>query len=160
MISKEENTKRRKQKKISSDDWNLIGQYTEARANGDDTKAEILLERINIALLTSKGEVSEIIAAARSQKTAIVQGVESRVEVFRVLLPKFREMPQFMIDRRWAEVRDEIMDAPTTEKLIISFGKGREVIRIGRDPEVARNILRFYRDEARKARKRDKAEQR
>ncbi len=131
----------RRQKRIAGEEWNLIGKYNLARAAGNEEEARRIIERINKVLVSSEGQASKIINAGYEYRTAVIQGVKSRVRTFEELLPRFREMPQFMRYSRLLKVRNEILGAPANEKAYLTFGKGRTVVKISRDPEAIRRII-------------------
>jgi len=122
----------------------LIGQYERARAAGDRDAANELLKRIDDVLVSdeTKGDASRIINEARSYRTSIVQRVAERVKRFNELLPEYEQAPQLTLERLWVSVQDEILTSPGIEKLYISPGKGRTILRISRDPEVVKELLR------------------
>jgi len=125
-------------------DYNLIGQYSDARSSGDMKKAQRLLRKIDEVILsrTTAGQASKIIAEARTYRTATIQRAKSRAERFMELLPEFKKNPQFMLERLWASVREEILDSPTVEKIYLTSGESKTVLRINRDSETAKQIMR------------------
>jgi regulator of protease activity HflC (stomatin/prohibitin superfamily) len=123
---------------------NLIGQYVKALESGDGQKARQLMERIDEVLVSNDtgGEASKIIAEARSYRTATIQRVKSRADRFNELLPEYRKTPELMLQRLWATVREDILNFPTVEKFYISPGGEKTVVRINRDPDVVKEILK------------------
>jgi len=121
----------------------LIDRYDQAKARDDETAAREILREIDAVLVSREtgGEASRIISEAQAYKTALTQAVSARATRFRLLLPKFRDDPQFMLNREWADVKESVLSAPTMEKYFITLGKGKTVLRIRRDPEVVREIM-------------------
>ena len=121
----------------------LLEQYALAEQR-DPEAAAALLEGINEVLLSGRtgGEAATILAEANAYYTATVQGVRSRVELFQQLLPEYRRNPEFMRDRLWAGVWEDILEAGTTEKVVLPFTGGKTVVRVSRDPTVARDLMR------------------
>jgi len=122
----------------------LIAQYDQAKAAGDEQRAEQILRQIDSLLLSRNtgGQASKIIAEATAYKTTLIEAVRGRVERFRQLLPEFEKDPQFLLNRLWAAAREDILSAPTVEKYFITVGPGGTVLRINRDPEVVKQLLR------------------
>ena len=122
--------------------YDLIGQYDLARTRGDSQEADSLGELIDQTLTSSTigGKASEVIAEATAYKTLTIEKVKSRVERFNQLLPEYERDPQFMMDRLWAEVRDHILGSPTNEKFYVSIGDSKYILRITRDPSIAKQI--------------------
>ena len=123
-------------------EYDLIGRYGAARQAGDEATAAAILERIDQVLVDRQtgGRASEIIAEARSYRTQIEQGVRGRADRFLLLLPEYEKAPQFMLQRLWAETRDEILSSPTVEKIYLDPAQGKTVLRISQDPRIRREI--------------------
>jgi len=130
--------------KKTGGDGGWIGRYEKARSAGRDAEAEQLLERIDAQLdsQSTAGEARGILDAAESDKTATIQGVRQDVEAFEQLLPGFRKTPKFLLERKWAETLEEILSAPTNEKIVVEVRGDTVVIRTKQDPRVAKDILR------------------
>ena len=123
----------------------LIGQYNRALRRDDAPRAEALMARIeNVLGEDATGEVSTILSDARTYRNALVQRVRGRVERFKKKLPAYRENPRFAIDRWWMEVREDLLASPTAEKHFITLGEGKTVLRINRDPDIARQSEREW----------------
>jgi regulator of protease activity HflC (stomatin/prohibitin superfamily) len=122
----------------------LIGKYNAALETGDPDRAARLRKQIDDVLTSPKtsGAAAAIIARATADADAIEQRVKSLADEFRKVLPGFRKDPKFMLERRWAEVYEEIMKAPEVAKTILPEGKGKRILQIGRDPDIEREVLR------------------
>ena len=133
----------------AAEDYNLVGRYSQALKE-DPARARALLEKIDAVLLSSSlgGDASRIMGEAKSYRTATKQDVAGRADAFRKLLDEYRKAPDFMIERLWAAARDDILNSPTIEKFYLTFNSGRTVVRINRDPEVVREIMRELRKAA------------
>ncbi len=120
----------------------LIGQYISARRERDDSKATALLEKIDSVLVSNQtgGEASRLIAEARTFRTKIVQSVAARVDEFKKKIEGYDKAPQLTLDRLWADTRDRILTNPMIEKFYLTMGKDKTVLRINRDPNVAKRI--------------------
>ena len=143
--------------------YDLIGQYTALRAearNASDqgeaarleARAEKVLKQIDEVLLTGgiQGDASQIMEQASTYKTRIEQRVEARANEFERLLPEYEKAPEFTVARLWAEAREEIL-AAAVEKYYISTAKGLTVLKINRDPAMAKSELRRKLEAALKA---------
>jgi len=122
--------------------YDLIGQYSR---QSDPAKARQLLERIERVLMsnTTGGQASRIIADAKAYKTRLIQSAEARAKRFNDLLAQYQQTPQFMLERHWADVRDEILNSPTVEKVYLNVsGQQKTVYRVSRPQEVAKRIRR------------------
>jgi len=124
--------------------YDLIGQYNVARLGEDAAKSAKLQKRIDEVLLSRKisGEASQAIADARRAYNTIVQDSKARANRFTQLLNEYNENPEFLLQRQWAEVYEEILSSPLVEKVILSSGPEKKVIRFRRDPEIERAIRR------------------
>jgi regulator of protease activity HflC (stomatin/prohibitin superfamily) len=127
-----------------ANDGGWIGRYEKARGADRDAEAEQLLEEIDTQLdsQSTAGEARGILDAAESDKTATIQGVRQDVEAFEQLLPGFRKTPKFLLERKWAETLEDILSAPTNEKIVVEVRGDTVVIRTKQDPRVAKEILR------------------
>lgn len=122
---------------------NLIGRYMKLKDQDPATAAE-LLDRIGYILTSSAtgGQAAAMINEARSYKTQVIQAAESRSKRFNDLLAEYDKMPQFWLERRWADTRDAILGSETIEKFYITPGKQKIVLRIKEDPQIVEEIQR------------------
>jgi membrane protease subunit HflK len=132
------------QPQTAPEEANLIGRYAAALAAADPSAAADLLASIDEVLRSNAtgGQAARAIAEAEAYRTTTVQRVKGRVDRFRELLPAFQKTPELMLERLWIDVRQAILDAPTTEKFYLTFGSDKTVLRINRDPKVAAEIER------------------
>ena len=130
--------------KTTDADGGWIGRYEKARNEGRDAEAAELLEKIDTQLGSeaTAGEAKRILDEAESDKTATIQRVRQDVEAFEQLLPGFRKTPTFLLERKWAETLQEILSAPTNEKIVVEVRGETVVIRTKQDPRIAKEILR------------------
>jgi regulator of protease activity HflC (stomatin/prohibitin superfamily) len=127
-----------------NESYNLIGQWNHARETGQDEKARMLGEKIDIVLTraTAGGEASKVIANAQAEKTRTIEQAKERARRFRDLLPKYRESPEVLLETMWYEVVDEILSAPMVTKWYLSPGRGWTVVKISQDPEIQKELMR------------------
>lgn len=123
--------------------YDLIGQYSQARDAGDDAGAKAILARIDAVLSSNTvgGQASQIINEATTYANRIEQRAEARLTEYLRLLPEYKRAPELTVQHLWAAVRQEIL-AAAEEKYYISKGKGRTVLHINRDPEMAKEQQR------------------
>ena len=131
-------------KKLTGDhdkpgDAGLLQSYAKARENGLEIAAAEELQKINRLLVSNQtgGGAARIINEAKSYSATIRQRVEARAGRFEKLIDKFLATPDLMLQRLWAEKKEEILTAPTVMKYYITPGK-KTVLRINEDPEVRR----------------------
>ncbi len=124
-------------------EFDLIGQYQEAREQGDEQREQELLREI-YAVLTSPrtgGEASGVIEQARAEREETIQDVRARAERFEKLLPAFRDPATSwqLVQREWFQTRDKVLGQAMFE--IIDVKPGEKIIwRIGQDPGIAGQI--------------------
>jgi len=127
-------------------DFGLIGLYRlqrdRAAQTGDFAPAEATLRRVDDLLMSSAvgGQASQIILEARGDSTRTVEQVKGRAQRFGELLSEFEKAPQLMLERLWAQARDEVLSAPQVEKFYLTMGPQKTVVQINRSPEVVRQM--------------------
>lgn len=119
--------------------YDLIGQYAQ---QDDPAKAAEIIGQIEQVLLSNStgGEAAAMIADAKAYKTQIIQSTESRAKRFEELLDRYEKTPKFLLERLWADTRDEILSGPTIEKYYITSGDQKTVLQLNRDPGVVKEI--------------------
>jgi len=129
------------QEQPATGQYDLVGQYLKAK-DRDPQAAAGLLTQIDAVLMASStgGQAAAMINEAQTYKTQVIQASESRAKRFDDLLAEYQKTPRFWLERRWAEVRDAILNSPTIEKYYITSGKEKTVLRINEDPEVRKEI--------------------
>ncbi len=120
----------------------LLTRYAKAREDNDEKTADELLQEINQVLMSeqTKGEAKQIIYEARRYKDTVEQRVKARAETFQQLVDKFEETPELMLERLWAQTKEEILNSPMITKFYIRPGK-RDILIIGPDPDIRRRQL-------------------
>jgi regulator of protease activity HflC (stomatin/prohibitin superfamily) len=128
--------------KANGKDYDLIGQYEAARHDGDTALATALAEKIGRLLSEggATGKARDVVASAQREKQVRLEDVRTQVNRFNAELAAFRKDPQFVMERLWADVRSEILDSPTVEKIYITPGDGKTLIKIGRNQTDMRTI--------------------
>ena len=160
------------QRPLAGSDLNLIGQYSEireelsrarlaqadARARGDtaaaaaqaklvkqyDAQAETLLAKIDTLLVSNKvqGKVAQVMSTARQDQANYIADVRTRENNFRSDLEVFKSTPELLLENRWAETRDQILQSELVEKMYLTFGSGKTMFQINRDPSITKAIAR------------------
>ncbi len=121
----------------------LIPMYAQARQEGQEELAAKLLAKIDDVLLdTATGRARTIIQQAQSDRTAMVEPIKGRLSRFRQMLPQYRQSSELTVARLWADTRDAILGAAAAEKFYVTEGDGTVVVKINRDPAVARALQR------------------
>ncbi|MCD4825351.1 MAG: hypothetical protein K8S55_12210 [Phycisphaerae bacterium] len=152
--------------KKATGDVNLIGQYAKAydklaaaKSAGKSTpvtiaelekRVEQLHDKIAITLTsaTTGGDVSKIIAEAEADKTRTIQNARKRARQFTELHEKYLQAPELFLEKTWANVLDEILNAPTATKWMLSPGDKGMVIHLNRDPKTVQEIRNYLRRKA------------
>lgn len=131
--------------KAQNGEFDLIGQYEQARAKKDHRQAEMLLARIDDVLLrrTTQGEVTSILREAGSYRDNLKQAVIARAVRVEKLLPAYRQAPRLFLAQEWSRARAMILDSPTVVKWYISPGTGKTIIQINTPPEINKQLLRW-----------------
>ena len=122
----------------------LIPLYSQARQEGLDELADRALTRIDEVLLSdvTTGRAQSIIQQALSDRSGIVEPVRGRLARFTQLLPQYQRHPEFTVARLWADTREAILATAFVEKFYFGQGDGRVVVKMNRDPRVARALQR------------------
>jgi regulator of protease activity HflC (stomatin/prohibitin superfamily) len=125
----------------ASGDEGLIQRYGRAVDAGSE-QADALLQQINDVLLSERtsGEVSQLIAEARAQQTAVNEPIKAWHERFTALLEEYRRSPEIFLARYWTEVREEVLAGETNEKYTLNPSLERIVLRLRRPPEIAKSV--------------------
>jgi regulator of protease activity HflC (stomatin/prohibitin superfamily) len=123
-------------------DYDLIDQYEKARSAGDTAAANAIADKIGRLLSGGgpTGKARDMIASAEREKQVRLEAVRAQVNRFNAELAAFGSDPQFVMERLWADVRSAILDSPTVEKIYITPGAGKTLIKIGRSQQTMREI--------------------
>ena len=127
----------------TDDELGLIEQYALALEADDDPIAAALMADIEAALVKDiTGQVRPMIAGAIAEVNTSLDALDGRVGRYQELLGEYKARPEFVIGRLWADARDAILSNATIEKYYVTSGDGKLVVKIDRDPGVARRIQR------------------
>jgi len=119
----------------------LIERYALALEADDEAAAVALLAEIEAALVKDiTGRVRPMIAGAIAEVNASLDELDGRVGRFQQLLAEYQARPAFVMNRLWADTRDAILSNATIEKYYVTGGDGRLVVKIDRDPGIAKRI--------------------
>jgi len=146
--------------------YDLIGQYSSLRSRAGaaadpalarrlEAEAEQVFAKIDGVLLSSElsGQASTAIVMARAFAEKTTQQVEARLNDYERLMPEYTAAPRLTVERLWAAAREQIVSR-ADEIYYLSKGKGKTVLKINRDPEIAarQRLKKLLADqEARKA---------
>ena len=124
----------------------LVEQVESAEKDGDKSKlaqAEATLTQALVDLKlpvdaggqVTRGKLAEIVNAARTYRTQIVEQVRSEADTFRRLLPQYKENPRIVRSRLWQDSKEAVLSGDV-ETLYIP--PGQPYIEVNRDPAVAK----------------------
>lgn len=125
--------------------WKLIVAYEQAVDLEDHVEANRLAAEIDAAYSTLSipaergpapvgGRVAEIVNAAQTYRTQVVEQVKAEANTFNMLLPQYRENPNIVLSRLWQEARERILSGDV-ETFYLPPGQPRVIL--NRDPKVA-----------------------
>lgn len=126
-------------------EYDLIGRYERARADGNESLAKELLAKIDRLLISdiTEGQASAIIEEARRYKAAVRERVAARADQFEQLLPRYLETPELFIRKHWLSTREEILSSPTMYRQYLPvLANGKTVLYLGMEGEILRAIKR------------------
>lgn len=128
-------------------DYDLIGQYSRAREQGDAAKAEALLSKIDEVLVSRSTEgtkAGQSIKSAINYANSVKLTLEARARQFEKIKDEYLKAPQFMMDSLWSSARQDILTQPSILKFYIGDqGDEPMVIKINHDQE----FLKMLREE-------------
>jgi len=109
----------------------LIDEYEQAIVRDELDEAEARLERLATALEdgTASGEVTRIIARARTYQSQIESTLGTDAERFASILPTYLENPNLLVRRLWLEALADVMGQSRMEILPIPRDLGSLVVR-------------------------------
>lgn len=91
------------------------------------------------------GEVSRLITDAEARKTRTIEDAKRRAQRFEELYVQYRKNPEVFLSKMWADVRDDILDAPTNQKFYYTPGPLGTVLYLSHDPRVVNEIMDYMR---------------
>ena len=103
----------------------LLSQSARLRERGNEAEAEKILEEIDRVLLSNEttGAAASIINEAKKYSASIRQRVASRANDFEQLIDQFLATPDLMVQKLWAEAKEEILTSPTIEQYYLTTGQ-------------------------------------
>ncbi len=129
-----------------------IDAYETALTREDESAAEKILSDIDSLLEGESveidgrrfdrvvaGEASNLISAARQYRTEVVSSSRTDVERFRAKREQFRQSPDLLVVREWADAYMEFLANPTTSVMMLPPGANLEVL-LNQDPQFARDL--------------------
>lgn len=126
--------------------YDLVQAFELASARGDAEEADELRAELDRAIADLQmsdarggqrigGEVAEVINAAITDRTQIVESVKAEADTFNQLLEQYRRSPELLTNRLWQEARQEVF---TGDVETIYAPTGDLWIETGNDPRVTR----------------------
>lgn len=125
----------------------LIDAYEAAEAAGETDRVTELLDRINLQLdaETTTGTVSQMIQFARSYIYIIEVTLGQEAQRFKSLLPAYRESPEMVVGRLWAEAYARVLSREDVEVIYAPAGLGKFMLQLSGYSEISqirrRNML-------------------
>ncbi len=138
----------------------LIRHYEAAVELGEDERADLLMDAINdvfegravvfedvsVPANLASGEVTEIIASARTKAITLRESAEADLRIFKAKVAQFEANPSLMMFRDWVSAYDAFTSKAYVQTELLPAGVSWQMV-INADPEIARDI---YRDIARR----------
>ena len=117
----------------------LLNRYEIARET-DSTEANAIAEAIDKAFDDLKienvpvgGEVAEVMNAARTYRTQVVERLKGDRDIFERLLPQFMRNPRIILTRLWEDAKERIL---TGDVETFYTMPGKLELQLNRDPEI------------------------
>lgn len=134
-----------------------ITEHEAAQAAGDEARVQALDDEI-IALLetAAAGESARVISEANSYKAEVIQEVQAAAQLFRELLPEYRNNPALVRERLWKETVTGLFNADQLGVELIFIPNTGDEIRILAKPSRERQKA-FTEEQARKEREQGSA---
>jgi len=109
----------------------LVDEYEVARATGDTAAADEVLERLKVAMedRSASGDVTRIIAQARSFQSQLESSIGSDAERFSSLLPAFLENPELIVRQLWFDAIADSMGQSRMEIMPLPADLGQLMVR-------------------------------
>jgi len=120
-----------------------IDEYELARAAKHETAIASADKNIVTILDELKaGEASKLIREAQTYKTQAKAEVQTEVNKFKELLPKYRQNPRLYVLKEWLDVRQDIL-ANAKETFYLPSGPNKSLyLEINRDPRIQKEAMR------------------
>ncbi len=132
-----------------------IDEYEAALGTNDRAKASSVLQDLSDAMSGTRvdfqgqsrqasGEVTTLIADARSYKAEVVSQGKSALARFQVMEEQFRQNPMLMLQREWGGAVNSFTRRRTVTQMFLPAGKAGDTVQvlINQDPTIARDIDR------------------
>lgn len=129
-----------------------IDAYEIAIARNDETAAAAILATIDQLLdgepaeidgrrleRVIAGDASARISSARQYRTEVVSGTRADVERFHAKREQFRQNPNLLVAREWADAYIAFLSNPTTSVMMLPPGSNLELL-LNQDPQFARDL--------------------
>jgi len=101
-----------------------------ARADGEIDAA---FGELKVGTALIGGEAAQIINAANTYRTQVVERVKAEREMFERLLPQYRQNPRIILSRLWEDAREQILTGDVETFYTVP---GQLQLQLNRDPEI------------------------
>jgi membrane protease subunit HflK len=118
----------------------LVTAYERAVEAGDEAAATQAQEQLDAALagltigsVAIGGEVAQVINAAKTYRTQIVEQVASEAQSFGQLLPQYERNPRLVLAKLWEDAREQILTGDVETFYTVP---GQLELQLNRDPDL------------------------
>jgi len=118
----------------------LVTAYERAVEGGDEAAAARAQEQLDAALagltigsVPIGGDVAQVINAAKTYRTQIVEQVASEAQAFTQLLPQYERNPRLVLAKLWEDARERILTGDVETFYTVP---GQLELQLNRDPEL------------------------
>ena len=125
--------------------FELVQGYELARAAGNVRQAELLAEELDETFDRGRlrpgrggaavgGKAAQLISAAQTERTQVVEKIKSEANAFRALLDQYQNAPRVLKSNLWQNAREVIFGGDVE----IFFVQGPVIVETNPDPSLAR----------------------
>src|SRR5262249_31198542 len=106
--------------------------------------------KVTLAKMTT-GDVASALNAAKLYKTGVVSRAKSDAARYEAKLAQFKANPAVMVQREWTDALRTFMARPNVTLQMLPPGVSTLTLILNQDPDVAREIETYMKEEQRKA---------
>jgi modulator of FtsH protease HflK len=118
----------------------LLDQFERAAEAGTAAEAETAERAIDAALsdlrigdVPISGDVAQVVNAAKTYRTQVVERIKGDSETFQRLLPQYERNPRIILSRLWEDAREQILTGDVETFYTVP---GRLELQLNRDPVI------------------------
>jgi membrane protease subunit HflK len=98
-----------------------------------EREIEAALGELRVGDVPIGGEVAQVVNAAKTYRTQVVEGVKGDSETFQRLLPQYERNPRIILSRLWEDAREQILTGDVETFYTVP---GRLELQLNRDPVI------------------------